>query len=114
MGNSNDSEDLLELADAITLLRDQIAEAQNRIADPNGGADKGIRFELGEITVELGMELARTNGGNGGLRFSVVGVGVSLGGKHERADKATHKVTVRLNPKDVVTGGPAEVNSRRP
>ncbi|MGW4898381.1 trypco2 family protein [Kitasatospora sp. NPDC004240] len=103
----------MELADAITLLRDQIAEAQDRITDPSGEGDKGIRFGLGEITVELGMELARTNGANGGLRFSVLGAGVSAGGKHETADKATHKVTVRLNPQKADGSGPAEVGHKR-
>ncbi|MFJ7298195.1 trypco2 family protein [Streptomyces collinus] len=88
-------EDGLDLADAITQLRGQIAEAQKRIADPDGAGDQGVRFKLDEVTLELGMELTRTRGVNGGLRFSVV----SLGGKRESADKATHKVTVRLNPR---------------
>ncbi|MET7888721.1 trypco2 family protein [Streptomyces avermitilis] len=82
MGNTNGGgEDMLDLADAITLLCDQIAEAQARIADPQGQGNKGVRFGLGEITLELGMELARSSGGHGGLRFSVIGVGGSLGGK---------------------------------
>ncbi|MFF1927306.1 trypco2 family protein [Streptomyces sp. NPDC058228] len=98
-------EDWLDLADAITLLRDQIVEAQTRIAQD----DRGVRFGLGELTLELGMELARTRGGNGGLRFSVVGVGVSLGGKYEKADKAAHKVTVRLNPHQL-GGTPVDVS----
>ncbi|ARE79460.1 hypothetical protein B6R96_36150 (plasmid) [Streptomyces sp. Sge12] len=114
MGNSNSNSnsterDMLDLADAITLLRDQIAEAQDRIADPNGEGDQGIRFGLGEITLELGMELARTNGANGGLRFSVV----NFGGKHEKTDKATHKVTVRLNPRNADGSGPVEVSHQR-
>ncbi|WP_327749668.1 trypco2 family protein [Streptomyces europaeiscabiei] len=86
----------LDLADAITLLRDQIAEAQGRIADlgGTGSGDKGVLFTLGEITLELGMELTRTQGLDGGLRFSVVG----LGAKKETASKATHTVTVQLKP----------------
>lgn len=91
--NNADSgdEDLLDLADAITLLRDQVAEARRRIG---AGHHAGVQFGLGEITVELGMELARTGGIDGGLRFSVV----SFGGRHESSRKATHTVTVRLTP----------------
>jgi hypothetical protein len=84
----------LDLADAITLLRDQIAEAQRRIAAPGGPGDKGVRFALGEITLEAGLELAHTRGLDGGLRFSVV----SLGGKREATRTATHTLTVRLSP----------------
>ncbi|MCX4993474.1 trypco2 family protein [Streptomyces sp. NBC_00568] len=95
MGSTNNpGTDWLDLADAITLLRDQIAEAQMRI----GQNDRGVRFRLGELTLELGMELAGTKGVNGGLRFSVVGVGMSVGGKHEKTDTSTHRVTVRLYP----------------
>ncbi|MFD5369965.1 trypco2 family protein [Streptomyces sp. NPDC127103] len=114
MGNSNSTEeDALDLADALTLLRSQIAEAQNRIADPNGQGDQGIRFGLAEITVELGMELARTTGGSGGLRFNVVGVDVNLGGKREKTDKTTHKVTLRLDPHNADGSGPVEVSHQR-
>lgn len=83
----------LDLADAITLLREQIAEAQRRIGT-DGGGDGGVRFGLGEITLELGLELARTRGVDGGLRFSVLG----FGGKQESARTTTHHLTVRLNP----------------
>lgn len=108
---STADDDWLDLADAITLLRDQIVEAQDRIAGPQGVADKGVRFGLGEITLELGMELARTRGGHGGLRFAVMGVGLDLGGKRERANTATHTVTVRLTPQRA-DGGPVEVRDR--
>ncbi|MER5866652.1 trypco2 family protein [Kitasatospora sp. NPDC002040] len=84
----------MDLADAVTLLRDQIAEAQSRIADPAGPGERGVLFTLGEITVELGLELTRSTGVNGGLRWSVI----SLGGKKESSTKESHKLTVRLNP----------------
>ncbi|MEU1409147.1 trypco2 family protein [Streptomyces sp. NPDC005728] len=97
MGNAHGADQQwLDLADAITLLRDQVAEAQARIADPDGtgAGHRGVLFTLGEITLELGMELTRTRGLDGGLRFSVVG----LGGKKETGNKATHTVTVQLKP----------------
>jgi len=84
----------MDLADAVTLLRKQIAEAQGRLVDPAGGGDKGVLFSLGEITVELGLELTRSSGVNGGLRWSVI----SLGGKKESGMKDTHKLTVKLTP----------------
>lgn len=111
MGSGNTGGNWLDLADAIALLRDQIAEAQARIADPNGPGDKGVRFGLGEITVELGLELAETEGTNGGLRFGVFGFGANAGGKREGSDKATHRVTVRLDPRRS-DGGPVEVRDR--
>ncbi|MET9572449.1 trypco2 family protein [Streptomyces virginiae] len=84
----------MDLADAITLLREQVAEAQRRLADPTVGGDKGVLFTLGEISVELGLELTGTKGVNGGLRWSVI----SLGGKKESSAKDTHKLTVKLTP----------------
>ncbi|MFF0561959.1 trypco2 family protein [Streptomyces sp. NPDC004266] len=87
----------MDLADAITLLRDQIAEAQSRIggSESAGGEHKGVLLTLGEITLQLGLELTRTGGVNGGLRWSVV----SLGGKKENTQKTTHTVTVVLQPR---------------
>ncbi|MGW7256744.1 trypco2 family protein [Streptomyces sp. NPDC054834] len=95
----------LDLADAIALLREQVVEARVRIAGPEG--DDGVRFGLGEITVELGMELTRTRGADGGLRFAVAG----LGGRWERVEKGTHTVTVRLTPRSS-DGKPVDVGDR--
>jgi len=81
--------DWLDLADAITLLRRQVAEAQRRVATEG---DAGVLFALGEITLELGLELTGTRNVDAGLRFAVV----SVGGSAERTRQATHKVTVRL------------------
>ncbi|MDG9714881.1 trypco2 family protein [Streptomyces sp. DH10] len=81
----------MDLADAIALLRDQVAEAQRRLS---AEGDKGVFFSLGEITLELGLELTGSRNLDGGLRFAVV----SVGAKAERASKATHQVTVRLEP----------------
>jgi hypothetical protein len=82
-------EDWMGLADAITLLRGQIAQAQAQLA---AGGGHGVVLGLGEITLELGVELARTRGGDGSLQFGVIG----LGAKGERTRTATHTVTVSL------------------
>lgn len=96
-GLNESHEERLDLADAIALLRDQVADARGRISPGSAdaaGDDKGVLFSLGEVTLELGVELTRTRQAGGGVRFSVI----SLSGKKESADKATHKVTVQLRP----------------
>jgi hypothetical protein len=98
----------VDLADAITLLRDQIAEAQRRIATPPGhtvGADRGVLFTVGEITLELGLELTESKGADGGLRWSVV----SFGGRKDSGRTTTHTVTVTLTPQGP-GGGHIEVD----
>ncbi|MDN3060564.1 hypothetical protein PH213_39865 [Streptomyces sp. SRF1] len=103
MGHADSGADEgLDLADAITLLRDQVAEAQYRIST---GGDAGVRFSLGEITLELALELAKTRGLDSGLRFSVVGIG----GKRESTRTATHTLTVRLDP-HLPGGGAVDVS----
>lgn len=82
----------LDLTDAVALLRRQISQGQERLAV---GGDQGVRFGVGEITLELAVELASTGGADGGLRFGVV----SAGGRRENTERATHKVTVRLEPR---------------
>ncbi|MFI0980421.1 trypco2 family protein [Streptomyces sp. NPDC021093] len=101
----------MDLADAIALLRDQVAEAQDRISAPEGNGHRGVLFTLGEITLELGLELTGTKGVDGGLRWSVV----SLGGKKESSSKATHTVTVTLTPHRPDGGGldVSDVDRRR-
>jgi hypothetical protein len=77
----------LDLADAVTALRNQLAEAQRR------GAGDPIRLGISEITMQFGLELVRSAKGDGGLRFGVVSVGA--GGEHAR--KATHTVSLKLS-----------------
>ncbi|MGI5341285.1 trypco2 family protein [Streptomyces sp. CA-181903] len=100
-GGGRDGE-WLDLADAIALLRRQVAEARARVAE-----GEEVRFGLGEITLELGLELTRTRGADGGLRFAVA----ELGGRTESARKATHTVTVRLAPQSAA-GEPLLVSGR--
>ncbi|QXE35086.1 hypothetical protein KQY30_13200 [Streptomyces sp. GMY02] len=92
----------MDLADAVTLLREQIAEAQDRINRPPGtdgatggdAAHKGVLFTVEEVTLQLGLELTSTKAVDGGLRWSVI----SLGGKKENSGKSTHTITMRLTP----------------
>lgn len=91
MGEGEDvsGDDGLDLADAVRLLREQLAAAQ-READ---GSD--VRFRVGEVTVELAVQLTRTGSGGGSLRFGVV----SAEGKRERAQSTTHRIQLTLHPR---------------
>lgn len=102
MNNNEDKTDWLDLADAIELLRDQIAEAQDRLV---ADGDKGVLFSLGEVTLELGLELTQTRGMDGGFRFSVL----SFGGKKEGVSKGANKITIRLSP-HLPEGGDVDIS----
>jgi len=91
----------LDLADALTALREQLIEAQERaLGSP-------IRLSVEEVTVELGLELQRSAKGDGGLRFGVV----SMGGSGERSRHATHTVSVRLSAR-TDDGEPVDVSDK--
>ena len=98
MGDRTDT-GWLDLADALTALHEQLAEAQVR------SSDSPIRFSVEEVTVELGMELQRSARGDGGLRFGVV----SVTGGGERARHATHTVSLRLSA-HTAAGGAVDVS----
>lgn len=101
----------MDLSEVIELLRDQIAEARARLTAPAGPGDRGVGLTVGDVTVELGVELARVAGGHGGLRFGVAGLSVGAGGKREQTTTATHRLTVCLKPHGE-DGGPMEVRDR--
>lgn len=89
----------LDLADAIGLLRDQVVEAQQR------AAGHPVRFAMGEVTVELEVELERSGTLGGGLRFGVV----SADGRRERSNRSANRVTVTLTPR-LDDGGDVEIS----
>ncbi|MEW2388687.1 trypco2 family protein [Streptomyces venezuelae] len=83
------SDEWLDLADALDLLRAQIAESQRRARTAD------IRFNVGEITVDFEVELHRTRIAGGGLRFAVV----QAEARGERAHRATQRVSLTLKPR---------------
>lgn len=99
MADAMSHTDWLDLADALTALRGQIAEAQMR------ASGSAVKLSVEEVTVEFGLELQRSAKGDGGLRFGVV----SAGGSGERTQRATHKVSLRLGAHTDV-GGPVDVS----
>lgn len=91
--------DWLDLADALTALREQLAEARSR------ASGSSVLLTVEEVTVELGLELQRSAKGDGAFRFGVV----SAGAGGERARRTTHTVTLRLAAR-TDEDGPVDVN----
>ncbi|MET9348734.1 trypco2 family protein [Streptomyces termitum] len=91
------------LAEAVQQLRTELEAAMAE------GEDSPLRFELGPIELEFQVDLRRTGGVDGSLRWGVV----SLGGKKEQSSGTGHRVTLVLNPKDRSTGANAEVSAAR-
>ena len=87
--------ELPSVADVIKELRAELAEATAE------GDGQNIRFEMGEIQVEL--EALVTTEGKGGLNLKVLGVGFEGGGGASSA--STLKLTLNLKPKRVTSGG---------
>ncbi|MDG5807277.1 trypco2 family protein [Streptomyces neyagawaensis] len=88
MASGGRDEDWLDLADAVEVLRTQLAEAQRR------GQGSPLRFVVGEITAEFEVELVRTRNGGGALRFGVV----EADARRERSSRSVQRVTLTLKP----------------
>jgi hypothetical protein len=96
---------VLELADAIGLVREQLVTAQLRGRRVVAG--KVATFAVGKVVLEFTGEIKKTVGGSGGVKFWVV----TADAKAERLRGAGHKVSIELLPqgKDgetfIVSGG---------
>lgn len=78
----------IALADMIEELRHELKTAIAR------GDGQDLRFEVGEITLEAEVEVAREAGAQGGIKFWLVELGAS--GSASRA--TTQKLTLKLRP----------------
>lgn len=83
-----ESEDGLGLAEAIEAVREELRKAQDL------GRQGELRFTVGEVEVELAVDVTKTAGGEASVRV----LGVGLGGKGERSWSQTNRVRVSLNP----------------
>jgi hypothetical protein len=95
----NDDVGKIGLEETIAALRQEL------IASIVASQGEGLRFEVGEVTVEFHVEVERNTDAKGGIKFWVV----ELGGGAGQKDKSTHKVTIPLKPirrdgKPVLTG----------
>lgn len=85
----------LGLAESIGSLRRELAEA---IA---AGAKEDLRFEVGEIELQLTVTAERSREGSGGVKFWVV----DATGGIASSDATTHTITIPLTPRPK-GGGP--------
>jgi hypothetical protein len=76
------------LKEAIEALRTELS------ASILEAADKDLRFEVGEISMEFQFEVERAVEGSTGIKFWVV----ELGGKGSRTTTSVHTVTIPLKP----------------
>lgn len=84
---------MIELADVIRDLREQIQLAQI------DGADKDLKFELGPVEVELTVAVSSEDTGAAKVRFYVVEVGGSL----KDSEVSTQKLKLTLTPRPTAT-----------
>jgi hypothetical protein len=78
----------LGLADAISMVRAQLAQA---VEDGKGSP---VEFEAGPLEVELSVAFTKQGGGDGGVRLGVV----SFGAKGSASATDTHRVKFTFTP----------------
>lgn len=83
---------LVELSDAIEVVREQLVTAQ--LAGRTVVAGRVLSFAVGKVEIEFSGEVTAVAGGSGGVKFWVV----TADAKAERSTAATHKVKVELIP----------------
>jgi hypothetical protein len=83
---------LVELADAIGVVREQLVEAQ--LAGRRVVAGQVLTFGVGKVVLEFSGEVKSVAGGNGGVKFWVL----TADAKAERTQAAVHKVSIELLP----------------
>jgi Trypsin-co-occurring domain 2 len=89
-GGVSVAKDWVGLADAITALRRELNTALAT------GKDDALRFGLGPVDLEFLLEVKSEGGGEAGVRFGVVTVGV----KGDVSRASTHRIKLVLQPQD--------------
>lgn len=103
-----DSEEPIELADAIGAVRRQLVSAQ--LAGTQLPTGKLLSFSVDKVELEFTGEVKRVGGGGVGVKFWVV----SADAKGERSATTSHRVKLTLTPTTVdgqafkVAGGVSE------
>ena len=85
---------LVELADAIGVVREQLIAAQQAGHGTVGG--HVLSFAVGKVSIEFSGEVRRTTGAGGGVKFYVV----TADAKSEQVRGVAHKVSVELLPQN--------------
>ncbi|WP_327295382.1 MULTISPECIES: trypco2 family protein [unclassified Streptomyces] len=78
------------LADLISQVRSELAEAQRRIGDST------LRLSVERVTLEIAVQVSREAGGEGKLRIGVV----TVGGSGSVTRDNTHHIKVELQPRN--------------
>ncbi|MFM9539883.1 trypco2 family protein [Streptomyces turgidiscabies] len=99
MSDQDSTENIVELAQAIESLREQL-ETARRLA-PEGG----LAFEVGPVELEFQVALLSGSEITGGARFYVL----SGGAAKRRERTSTHTIRLTLTPRGP-DGGPLEVS----
>ena len=89
---SDASEGLLGLADAIGLVRQQLVAAQ--IEGRRVVAGKVVTFAVGRVMLELNGEIRKAIGGTGEAKFWVL----TASARAEHSSGTGHKITIELVP----------------
>lgn len=87
-----DGDGLIELSDAIGVVREQLVSAQ--LAGRRVVAGRALSFAVGKVSLEFTGEVKKVAGGGGGVKFWVL----TADGKAERSSGVAQKVTVELIP----------------
>lgn len=107
----SDKDDLLGLADFISLLRTELDLATAAVPD-----DAKVKFEVGNIEMEVQVMTSRAHevGGTakGSWKFWVVNAEVAASAKHSGQLQHTQKLKLTLTPRDAKTGGPVNTALR--
>jgi hypothetical protein len=91
----------VELTTAVQGLRDQL------IASVDSSNGQRIKFEVDEINLEFSVELRRDASVKAGFKAWVVSSDAQAG----IGQTSTHKVSVKLKPRDSVDGRPIEIGN---
>lgn len=89
---AGDNDGLVELSDAINLVREQLVSAQ--LAGQRVVAGQLLTFAVGKVSVEFAGEMKYVAGLHGGVKFAVL----TAEAKAERSVGSIHKVQVELIP----------------
>ncbi|WP_405777438.1 trypco2 family protein [Streptomyces sp. NBC_00859] len=78
------------LAELISQVRTELAEAQRRIGD------SALRLSVEKVTLEIAVQVSREVDGEGKLRIGVV----TVGGSRSVTRDNTHHIKVELQPRN--------------
>ncbi|MGW5351439.1 trypco2 family protein [Streptomyces sp. NPDC004031] len=92
----------VDVADAVAALRHELTAAMA------AAEEQALRFEVAGVEMEFDVVVRRSGGGSGAVNLGVV----TLGGQQTVGRDDRHRLLVKLNPRDAVTGRAVEISGR--